>query len=92
MVFKYSSKKPEKGYYKSSSVIGELDGLEGSYISTIPWPGEASPEDYQLGGNWYSDKADLALYIEDQQGAKTISKFRKEFLSDWAKRWDWLEK
>ena len=89
---KYSSKKPEKGYYKTSSAIAVLDGLEGNYISTIPWPGEASPEDYQLGGNWYSDKADSALYIEDQQGAKTISKFRKEFLSDWAKRWDWLEK
>ncbi|RAI89934.1 nucleoside hydrolase-like domain-containing protein [Algoriphagus yeomjeoni] len=89
---KYSSKKPEKGTYKTRSAIAELDGLEGGYISTDPWPGKASPDDYQLGNNWYSDKLDPALFIKDQQGAKTISKHRKEFLLDWAERWKWLEK
>jgi len=88
---KYSSKKPENGYYKTSSSIAELNGLEGAYISTIPWPGKATPEDYQLGSNWYSDRVDAALFIEDQQGAKTVSKYRKEFLMDWAERWKWLE-
>jgi hypothetical protein len=89
---KYSSKKPEKGSYKTSSTIAELNGLVGAYISTIPWPGKASPDDYQLGSNWYSDRLEPALFIEDQQGAKTVSKYRKEFLMDWAERWKWLEK
>ncbi|SFB32360.1 nucleoside hydrolase-like domain-containing protein [Algoriphagus aquimarinus] len=89
---KYSSKKPEKGSYKTSSTIPELNGLEGAYFSTIPWPGKASPDDYQLGSNWYSDRLDPALFIDDQQGAKTVSKYRKEFLMNWAERWKWLEK
>ncbi|EAZ79738.1 nucleoside hydrolase-like domain-containing protein [Algoriphagus machipongonensis] len=89
---KYSSKKPEHGSYKTSSSIPEIDGLVGAYMSTIPWPGKATADDYQLGPNWYSDRQNPALYIEDQQGAKTISKYRKEFLMDWAKRWKWLEK
>ncbi|MBB6329000.1 hypothetical protein FHS59_004664 [Algoriphagus iocasae] len=89
---RYSSKGPEQGYYKISSPIAELDGLEGNYVSTVSWPGKVTPDDYQLGYNWYSDKQDPALYIKVQQGAKTISKYRKEFLMDWAERWKWLEK
>ncbi|GAA0880403.1 DUF1593 domain-containing protein [Algoriphagus jejuensis] len=89
---KYSSKKPEKGSYKTSSAIAELDGLTGSYVSIDPWPGTPSPDDYPLRPNWYSDRKDPALFIKDQQGAKTISKHRKEFLLDWAERWKWLEK
>lgn len=89
---KYSSKKPEAGTYRTSSSIAELDGLEGGYTSTVPWPGKASPDDYQLGPDWYSDRKDLVLFIQDQQGAKTVSKYRKEFLLDWAERWKWLDK
>lgn len=59
-------------------------------MSTDPWPGKASTDDYQLGGNWYSDSIEAALFIKDQQGAKTISKYKKEFLLDWAERWKWL--
>ncbi|NHE58414.1 nucleoside hydrolase-like domain-containing protein [Cyclobacterium plantarum] len=89
---KYASKKPEKGYYRTKSTIPEIDGLEGAYISTTPWPGKASPDDFKLGSNWYSDRVNAELFIKDQQGAKTISKYRKEFLTDWAERWKWLEK
>ncbi|SHM55429.1 protein of unknown function [Cyclobacterium lianum] len=89
---KYSSKKPETGRYKTTSDIAELDGLEGAYVSIVPWPGKATSDDFQLGSNWYSDRQNPALYIGDQQGAKTISKYRKEFLMDWAARWKWLEK
>ncbi|GAB3229062.1 DUF1593 domain-containing protein [Algoriphagus aestuariicola] len=84
---KYSSKKPETGPYRTSSSISELNGLEGGYTSTFPWPGKASSYDCLLGPNWYSDRKDLGLFIQDQQGAKTVSKYRKEFLLDWAERW-----
>tara|TARA_R110002124_G_scaffold287193_1_gene471110 strand:- start:11810 stop:13099 length:1290 start_codon:yes stop_codon:yes gene_type:complete len=89
---KYSSKKAEHGKYKTSSEIPELNGLEGEYISTIPWPGKPSSDDYQLGSNWYSDRLAEGLFIKDQQGAKTIAKFREAFLGDWGDRWKWLEK
>ena len=89
---KYSSKKAEHGKYKTSSEIPELNGLEGEYISTIPWPGKPSSDDYQLGSNWYSDRSSKGLFIKDQQGAKTIANFREAFLGDWGERWKWLEK
>ncbi|MEB2775428.1 DUF1593 domain-containing protein [Algoriphagus sp. D3-2-R+10] len=88
---KYSSKKPEVGTYKTSSEIVELDGLEGKYVSIIPWPGKPAATDYLLGENWYSDRQEPELYLQDQQGAKTVSKYRNEFLKDWAKRWEWLK-
>lgn len=89
---KYAPKRAENGNYETSSEIAELDGLVGEYISTNPWPGKASSDDYKLGANWYSDRLDSELFIDDQQGAKTISKHRTAFLGDWAERWKWLEK
>tara|TARA_R110000868_G_scaffold83515_4_gene235703 strand:- start:20735 stop:22036 length:1302 start_codon:yes stop_codon:yes gene_type:complete len=89
---RYSSKKPETGSYTTISDIPELNGQSGQYTSTIPWPGKPNSDDYILGENWYSDVADPELFIHDQQGAKTISKYREAFLMDWAKRWEWLKK
>ena len=50
-----------------------------------------SPDDYKLGSNWYSDRPEPELFLDVQQGARTVSKYREEFLSDWALRWEWLE-
>ena len=88
---RYSSKKPETGTYLTTSKIPDLDDQTGQYISVTPWPGKANPDDYILGSNWYSDRPEPHLFIEDQQGAKTVSKYREAFLSDWAKRWEWLK-
>jgi hypothetical protein len=30
--------------------------------------------------------------LDEQQGAKTIARFREAFLMDWAERWNWLKK
>jgi hypothetical protein len=89
---KYAPKRAENGKYQTSSEIAELDGLTGEYVSTNPWPGKASSDDYILGDHWYSDRQEAGLFIQDQQGAKTISKYRTAFLGDWAERWKWLEK
>ncbi|MCP9770430.1 DUF1593 domain-containing protein [Lacihabitans sp. LS3-19] len=88
---RYSSKKPEKSSYMTHSLIPELNGLKGQYISTAPWPGPGGKDDYILGKNWFSDLPNPELFLEDQQGAKTISKFRNEYLSDWAKRWSFIK-
>lgn len=87
---RYSSKKPETGTYLTPSKIPELNAQAGQYISVTPWPGEVDPNDYVLGSNWYSDRLEPQLFIGEQQGAKTVSKYREAFLLDWAKRWEWL--
>ncbi|MCF2498259.1 nucleoside hydrolase-like domain-containing protein [Dyadobacter chenhuakuii] len=88
---RYSPKQVEVGEYTTISSIAELNGHAGKYVSTAPWPGNPEPHDYKLGKNWYGDLPDPNLFIDQQQGAKTISKHRKAFLTDWAKRWAWLE-
>lgn len=87
---RYSSKKPETGTYVTHSEVPALNGQKGSIVSTIPWPGKPGKDDYRLGANWYSDKEDPALFLGEQQGARTVSKFREAYLTDWAKRWEWL--
>lgn len=88
---RYSPKKPELGNYTIFSNMQELNGQKGAYTSTIPWPAEYTEDDYKLGSNWYSDIVDPNYFINDQQGAKTVSQHRKAFLEDWAKRWSWLK-
>jgi hypothetical protein len=88
---RYSSKKPEPGTYRITSRIAELDGQKGKYVSVNPWPGKSSKDDYIMGKDWYGDKPDKHLFIGVQQGARTISKYREEFLMDWAERWKWLK-
>jgi len=88
---RYSSKKPETCTYAMTSDIPGFETETGSFVSVIPWPGKPTNEDYQLGNNWYSDHPDKAYFIGEQQGAKTVSKWRKEFLMDWAERWKWLK-
>lgn len=88
---RYSSKKPEIGTYKTASSIPELNGQKGKFVSITPWPGKPGINDYILGSNWYGDRTEPDFFIDEQQGAKTVSKYRKEFLMDWAKRWKWLD-
>jgi hypothetical protein len=88
---RYASKKPETGSYLTKSSIPEINGQAGQYISIATWPGKPGKDDYKLGTNWHSDKLDQSLFMEDQQGARTVSKFRSAFLMDWAKRWEWLK-
>lgn len=88
---RYSSKKPETGSYTTSSNIPELNNQTGKYVSINPWPGKPGKDDYKLGNHWYGDRPEAEYFLGEQQGAKTISKYRSEFLMDWAKRWEWLQ-
>ena len=89
-VIRYIPKKAETLTYHFTSDIPEINGLEGSIVVDNLWPGKKHPTDYQLGGNWYTDKSDLNLYDGKIQGGKTIRKWRNAVLLDWAKRWAWL--
>lgn len=88
---RYSSKKPETGTYNTTSNIAALNGQVGKYVSINPWPGKPGNDDYKLGKNWFGDRPDNDLFLGEQQGAKTISIHRQAYLTDWAKRWDWLK-
>ena len=88
---RYSSKKPEVSSYIIQSKIKELDGQKGEYTSTAPWPGKPNKDDYKLGNHWYGDLPNPEYFLDGQQGAKTLSKHRKAYLNDWAKRWEWLK-
>ncbi|MEZ5044777.1 MAG: DUF1593 domain-containing protein [Saprospiraceae bacterium] len=87
---RYSSKKPEICSYTTSSAIPELDGHRGQFVSITPWPGKPSADDYELGTHWYGDRPEPEFFFDEQQGARTVSKYREAFLLDWAKRWEWL--
>ena len=87
---RYASKKPETCSYRTFSHIPELDGQAGQFVSITPWPGDPGEDDYILGKQWYSDRPEKELFFGIQQGARTVSMYREEFLSDWAQRWDWL--
>ena len=87
---RYIPKKAEIVNYQFSSDIAEIDGKKGSIVVTNVWPGSPQETDYRLGKQWYSDKADPSLYDGQIQGGKTLSKWRKAILNDWAKRWSWL--
>ncbi|MBD0724530.1 hypothetical protein B6A10_04990 [Flavobacterium sp. L1I52] len=88
---RYIPKKAENLNYIFTSEIPEINGLKGSIVVTNLWPGTKHSTDYPLGNNWYSDKSNPELYDGKIQGGKTISKWRKDILEDWAKRWNWLK-
>ncbi len=88
---RYSSKKPEICTYITSSKIPQLNGHQGQFVSITPWPGKAAIDDYKLGSHWYGDRQEPEFFFGVQQGARTVSRYRKEFLLDWAKRWEWLK-
>jgi hypothetical protein len=88
---RYSSKTPETGSYFTSSDIPELNGLSGQFVSIAPWPGKSGKDDFMLGGTWFTDRPDPQLFMGVQQGALSVAKFRREFLSDWTERWEWLD-
>lgn len=90
-VIRYIPKKAETLTYCFTSEIQEINGLEGTIVVDNLWPGKKHPASYELGENWYSDKSDKDLYDGKIQGGKTILKWRRDALLDWAKRWAWLK-
>lgn len=87
---RYCPKKAEMLSYKITSAIPDFEEREGIFVVNNLWPGKPTNADYQLGSNWYTDRNDPALFNDNQQGAKTVLKWRDAALLDWAKRWAWL--
>jgi hypothetical protein len=75
--------------YVVNCSVKEIQNQRGKFVSANPWPGIRDTQNIDLN-NWWSDRTDKDLYIKEYQGAKTIFKWREEFLSDWAERFDWI--
>lgn len=88
---KYAPKQAEVIRYRFTSSLPGFPAQDGVLVVTNRWPGKPNPTDYRLGANWYTDKADPALYDGKIQGGKTIQKWRIASLRDWANRWEWLK-
>jgi hypothetical protein len=87
---RYIPKQAEVLNYRFTSAIPEIDGQSGQIVVHNSWPGKRNTTDYNLGPNWFTDKKDEDLYYGKIQGGQTIFRWRGEILSDWAKRWSWV--
>lgn len=88
---RFVTKGPGNWKYTTHSSMGALNGLSGQFVSVDPWPSKPHKQGIQPLKHWWSDDPDPANFADGHQGAKTIFKWQKEFLLDWAKRWEWLE-
>lgn len=76
--------------YRISSRIPELDGQEGAFVSADPWPGVPHADNIAPLTGWWSDDPAPELFLGGWQGALTVARWRRDWLSDWAERWSWL--
>lgn len=88
---KYAPKAPAVLHYKITSNIKELNGMKGAFVVSELWPGNTTKNGYKLGKNWFTDKRDVHLFEGKWQGSRTVLRWRKDVLTDWAERWNWLK-
>jgi len=77
--------------YSIVSGIPFFPNQNGAITIENKWPGKTRETDYKVGNNWFTDKSDEDLFEKNIQGYKTVSKWRVEVMTDWAKRWSWLK-
>ena len=54
------------------------------------WGGPYVKTDH--GDNYWTDNPDRALSENDRAGAKTVNRWRQDYLEDWRRRMDWALK
>jgi len=81
--FLFSPKQVKKWSYRIASDHPGLDGQTGGFTSVLP-AGELSPAPNYP--NWWTDNPAPHLREGEQSGAKTISRWREEYLRDFASR------
>lgn len=86
---RFAPKRTGNWKYAVNSSAKSLQGQTGEFVSTNPWPGKENPQNVIMN-SWWSDRTDSDLYLGQYQGARTVSKWREDFLSDWARRFEWI--
>lgn len=81
--FLFSPKQAKRWSYRIASNDVRIDGLTGAFTSVLPTGNLPASPKYP---NWWTDNANPSLAEGSQQGAKTVSRWREEFLRDFAAR------
>jgi hypothetical protein len=79
--FMYCPKEPGRWDYTVRSTDSNLAGRAGSFTATLPEPTQTASARY---ANWWTDDPDPALAEGIYQGAKTVSRWREDYLRDFA--------
>ena len=81
--FVYCPKEPGRWDYTIRSTNTNLNGQTGSFTATLPEPNQPTSARH---ANWWTDDPDPALAEGIYQGAKTVSRWREDYLRDFADR------
>jgi hypothetical protein len=81
--FVFCPKAPMKVDYTIRSSDANLDGNKGAFLAKASKAGQPVSEHYP---HWWTDDPDPAFAEKQLQGAKTVNRWREEYLRDFAKR------
>ncbi|WP_182866600.1 nucleoside hydrolase-like domain-containing protein [Rhodopirellula sp. JC639] len=85
MRFRFCPKAAKAYHFRIESDTKTLDGLTGSITAYSPDPKIATTPDVQLP-NWWTDDLSPSVSEGPHSGAKTVSRWREQFLGDFADR------
>ena len=83
--FIFSPKQAKTWSYTIKSTLPSLDGQTGGFTSVGPTPVQAGRPSSRYP-HWWTDDPDAALAERGSLGAKTVSRWREDFLRDFAAR------
>ncbi len=85
MCFRFSPKSNKGFTFKIQSNVPALDGLAGGITAILPSPDRVQHPS-ETHPNWWTDDPTLEIAEGPHHGAKTVSRWREEFLTDFAQR------
>lgn len=89
--FRFSPKSAKSFHFEIESNIVELNGRTGSVTAYIP-PANLVNQPSAKFPNWWTDNPNPNLAEGSHIGAKTVNKWREEYLGDFAKRLEYCSK
>ncbi len=85
MRFRFCSKAAKVYEFKIRSNISAIDGKVGGITSVAPSPAVAQNPSLDLP-HWWTDNPDPEFAEREHHGAKSVSRWREDFLNDFSKR------
>ena len=83
--FIYCPKQAKTWSYRIKSTFPALNGQTGGFTSVDPTPADAAKPSANYP-NWWTDNPDPALADGGHQGARTVNRWRVDYLTDFAAR------
>jgi hypothetical protein len=83
--FRFSPRDPKVWPYVIRSSFAGLDGKSGAFTA-VPPPGTRTTRPSARHPNWWTDDQDPAMAEDGHPGARGVSRWREQFLGDFAER------